>query len=137
MTTPRLTLTYAQAKADLTEIAEAAPDRSLPDMGGYCTYFATERLVGGDLKPGEGCCIVGRVLEKHGLTVDDLQIDVDGDHHYDLNEGNTVRDLEQYGVLGLDSDALTLLSEAQAIQDTGTSWGDAVRLAIAEVESTA
>lgn len=108
------TLTYDQALADLTEIVDADPDYCYLDHFEECLYFES----------GGPACIVGRVLARHGVTSSDVG---------DLNSERLAplrRRLENAGVLSMNDDAFVLLRRAQAVQDYGRPWGEALAFAV-------
>lgn len=124
----KLTLTYEQAAATLDQIAAEHPDRDLHKLGGHCVYFFTPSMLRTTqvaAKPGDACCIVGQVLARHGVSIEDLDVDPDTD----LNEGHNVQDLVHQGLLDVDRKTQALLGIAQARQDDGDPWADAVRSA--------
>lgn len=89
---------------------------------GSCTYATYSPS--GELVPG---CIVGMVLSKAGYEVGMLELwdsEVSG-----LTPLDTPEEIKAKTSVEVDSKALFALRTAQERQDTGKSWGDAMRAA--------
>lgn len=121
MTAPLLTITYDEAKADLLELADKWPERVYEAPSGQCRYFTDA---------GNPSCIVGYVLAKHGIEVQQL-VDAEGRL---LNENADVEMLRHAGLIACDDTAGALLLYAQGEQDNANPWGPAVAYAIDSVE---
>jgi hypothetical protein len=96
---------------------------SHPEAGLTCHYVWN----------GEPDCVVGHVLVKIGISKADLQYgetrDAKHGKYSQGSAGNLLQDLRDNGVVWFDRDATTLLGKAQAHQDSGVPWGEAVKYA--------
>jgi hypothetical protein len=111
-------------------VATKGPDYVYPrggkhgGMGEDCVYFEPN---------GEPSCIIGHVLARHGVTLEDLRHDTE-----DLNEGSSVAQLIMDGLLRLDGpyerDLRDFLQDVQAFQDRGVPWGPALDFALSRYE---
>jgi hypothetical protein len=73
---------------------------------------------------GKPSCLVGQILHKHGVSLEDLA----------ANEFQGAWSVsERYA--GADYHAKFFLDVAQGKQDSGMSWGEAVRLAVEHVKA--
>lgn len=78
-----------------------------------------------NFKNGEPSCIVGHVLAKMGLTFDlAKELKIDGSRGI-LSAAGVLNRESGFG-WNIDPEAIKVLSRAQALQDNGNSWGDAV-----------
>jgi hypothetical protein len=116
-------LTYDEALAGFNALVEefgaghlyVSPD--VPgELGAACYYVHHDE---NGLVPG---CIVGWLLYKRGYALN--QIDMRGSSHYVLSS------------LGIKADRRTraFVRAVQAHQDDGYPWGEAVRMAVFEIE---
>lgn len=111
----RLSLTFEEAEAALDAVvAEHGPDTV------YWRVFGTPKNFDWSGKP---CCIAGQVYSVSGGFGD---ADVTA---YPIDRAKVSALVEQYGYLKVDPYTEMLLGLAQRLQDTGRTWGDAVRLA--------
>ncbi|MFF5471025.1 hypothetical protein [Streptomyces achromogenes] len=121
-------LTLDRVKELLNEaVAEKGADYvyTTPDgKQGTPEYQPTCLYVHGD-KPG---CIVGHALHRAGVSLS-LLLEEEQD-----DASSVLRSLAQLGVLSYTDGVSQLLYEAQQRQDHGTSWGEAVQQALAELE---
>lgn len=85
------------------------------DFGNYACEYADMDQETGEFVPG---CIVGHVFHSCGMSIDLLS-----------NIGGAVGVVVKEKKLDVDEDAAGLLRLAQAYQDAGYTWGDAVRKA--------
>lgn len=97
-------------------VQAAGPDftyRSLPgpDDTAKCWY----------VYGGQPSCLVGQVLHRLGVSVEMLST------LEDRSVRAAVRVLADHGVLTLSSETIIALRVAQAKQDGGSSWGEALR----------
>lgn len=94
-----------------------------------CNYVHTPEMDGrqeGGFQPG---CLVGLVLHKAGLPLDELY----ARDHGDLAP-SYLRQLEHRSLITFEDDVPDLLGRAQSRQDDGKPWGGAVRYALGEGE---
>jgi len=75
---------------------------------GICRYVDPE---------GKPSCIVGSVLAKLGVSIDELK------KHEGTSAGMLTRALTGEGIIGIDADAAYLLDDLQTVQDAGKPWG--------------
>lgn len=110
-----LELTYDEVVADLRALAAERPDYTYNAYedgdDGSCIYFHHD---------GTPSCIVGHVLAKHGVTLEDV-----GSANDDV-----VEKLVTGGIISGDSAAMGVLDRAQGAQDSGRRWADAVEFGI-------
>lgn len=77
-----------------------------------CVYF--------DPRTKSPSCIVGHVLADLGVTFDELD-------SYDLNSDTDVASLVVEEFLAISPATMKVLAAAQVAQDTGRTWGDALK----------
>jgi len=120
------TFTAEDVVAEVRKIAGEMPDFVYTDQGADlgpgaftpCSYLG--RAIGDE--QGQAC-IVGTALQRLGVSRDDL---------LKVEERGSINALLSLGVARELSPTLYWLSHVQQAQDTGFSWGDAVRLADGE-----
>lgn len=88
-------------------VAAVGEDHFASDAAG-CVYRAAD---------GSPSCLVGRILQRLGVDLDDLFPPADGDFRHN---GYTVDMLD---LDGFSSEAVTFLSDLQVEQDAGRPWG--------------
>lgn len=135
MRTTKLTLTLDEAIADVRAVIdEYGADYRYESDSGECMYFELEDPAG-----KAPSCIVGHVFARHGLKRDDLAVEPRYETHetnrkIDLNEGISVTSLVSNHLLAVDDDTHQFLSNLQANQDSGISWGESFEIALNEVK---
>lgn len=129
-------VTYERALETLREVVAGREDYVYPYSNGEtnydCKYFedVIEVAHGGFYEdfeypdhPDRGApsCIVGHVLHRWGVTLNDV-------------EGMNSDGVHGIGLLFADAKAEQLLMRAQTLQDLGDTWGDALYEAIIAAE---
>lgn len=135
MTEPLVTLDFDEAVA-LTKraIAEKGEDYTYPkDESGWCTNFNSFTSA--------PSCIVGHVLAYKGMTYAQMlgrQAAVNDNcmpvNHVDYNNSGICTLIGDGLVEVADTKTEEFLAELQQLQDSGNSWGNSLRCALAEVE---
>lgn len=111
-------ITYETVKNELAGIVNSDPNKVYQRSANGCMYFHGN-------EPG---CLVGHWLAMHGVTakmVNDL----------DINAGHSA----EYAIrkIGMDvtDAAVTLLCDAQELQDSKMPWGAALTYAVDKIEN--
>lgn len=106
-----------KASAILETVKVLAAEK--PDTTTGCNYFT-----GDDNTP---CCIVGHAMSRLGYQPNT----VDTHEWEDFNKYTNVYSLFTYGIEGFDLDIdyviLEKLRQVQEAQDTGSTWGEAIK----------
>lgn len=108
-------LTLVQAKQYFAEVMEdfpagyvyTNPDGVKAGKGVYCTLV--------DVDKGEPSCIVGWILFKHGVTIEQLGL-------RDGTFATTAQGLQNDSILLINGNAFRYLKAAQILQDKGAPW---------------
>lgn len=128
-------LNLAEARQLLARAVENRGEEFVYDKdqyGGVCAYF--------DPSDGTPGCIVGQVLSFKGVTLETFinwaeTYRAESDHTYAPNLNTSgVTDLVDYHFIDADNQTLEYLALAQSRQDTGATWGQALRRAEQYVE---
>lgn len=78
------------------------------------------------VRNGEPDCLVGNILHRAGVSVERL---AEADFGMGLDASDLCRRLHAEGVLEIEDRGTRFLNYAQALQDNGVPWGDAVERA--------
>lgn len=90
-------------------------------FGSHCVY----------VWQGEPDCIVGKLLHRLGVPVEQLaRGDGEVGHPVGLLAGSLVEHLEELGVISAECGVSEILDRAQSRQDSGRTWGQSVREAL-------
>lgn len=106
------------------EIKQLATDQ--PDTIADCVYVHTDPM--GNVEP---VCIVGHWLYQHHLI-----FDWEWEQIEETNAQTALEFAERRRGVTFDSDTKTFLSTIQKIQDQSSPWGEALELAVSEMEGS-
>jgi hypothetical protein len=116
-------ITLDEAKRLLSRAVEEKGDLyTYEQVHNQCLYFNPETKA--------PSCLVGHVLAYKGITIDALNAS-------EANNSTDVHDLVEAGVIRTDLETEHLLSTAQDQQDSGATWGRALKTALGGYEDAA